>query len=277
MKKIQRIIRNTFLVFKTFQERKTFKILQNWFKKKTDHDINKIIIVYFEKMKRLKKLIQNGRNNRKNRQKLLFYIGAHRGGSLSSLINKYRKIYCFEANPDLIEVLRKRFSNYKNVNIIHAAVCDIHNSVIELNISANNGASSSILKPNPGNSLKDVIKTIKTVTVPTINLFNFCKENKIKFIDTYISDLQGIDFIVLNTLKEFIDTKKIGRIQCETEKDDSTPIYIGSEGNREKNYSKLLDANYIKISEGWGLLKDNIFTEVPNDWDEKDVCWILKK
>ena len=50
MKKIQRIIRNTFLVFKTFQERKTFKILQNWFKKKTDHDINKIIIDKEEKL-----------------------------------------------------------------------------------------------------------------------------------------------------------------------------------------------------------------------------------
>ncbi|KKL24539.1 hypothetical protein LCGC14_2414320, partial [marine sediment metagenome] len=54
-------------------------------------------------------------------------------------------------------------------------------------------------------------------------------------------------------------------------------ISIGSEINRENNYKELLNDNYFKISEGWGLLKDNEFTSVPNDWDEKDVCWILKR
>lgn len=211
--------------------------------------------------------------------KTLIYVGAHHGNSLSNFIDQYDQIFAFEANPHFCQILKQRFINNLHVNIINAAVCEKHNDFITFNISKNNGDSSSILMPNEDNELYSCIKTSEQLTVPTVNLLNFCQENKIQKIDTYISDLQGYDFIVLKTLKELIDQGIIHSIQCEVEKNDKPTIYVNQNvenQNKEKNFDEFLGDKYVKVAKGWGVLIEGQFNEVPENWCEFDVQWKLK-
>lgn len=211
--------------------------------------------------------------------KTLIYVGAHHGNSLANFISEYDRIFAFEANPYFCHVLKHRFTANKNVTIINAAVCEKHNEFINFNISKNNGDSSSILEPNQENELFSCIETAEKITVPTVNLYNFCKENNISKINSYISDLQGYDFIVLKTLKPLIDAKMIEYIQCEVEKDDKPTIYKNSileNQNKEKNFDLFLNGDYIKTAKGWGTLTEGKFEDVPENWSEHDIQWKLK-
>lgn len=202
------------------------------------------------------------------------------GNSLQNYVKEYNNIYAFEANPNFCILLKRRFAIHSNVNIINAAVCEKHNDVIDFNISKNNGDSSSILEPNPENELFSAIKSENTIKVPTVNLSDFLIENNINYVDSYISDLQGYDFIVLKTLKPYIDDKKIKEIQCEVEFNDKIAIYISknkNDENKEKNFDAFLEKNYEKVAKGWGHLNDGNFEEVPKDWCEHDIKWIVKK
>jgi FkbM family methyltransferase len=210
--------------------------------------------------------------------KTLIYVGAHQGNSLQNFINDYEKIYAFEANPYFCEILKLRFQKNQNVNIINAAVCEKHNEIVEFNISKNNGDSSSLLQANPENTLYKDIEANQKIKVKTVNLYNFCEENQINVIDSYISDLQGYDFIVLKTLKPLIVSKRIKTIQCEVEKNEKPTIYVNKDikhQNKEKNFDALLKDYYIKTSKGWGYLKEGEFNEVPDNWCEFDVQWKL--
>lgn len=212
--------------------------------------------------------------------KTLIYIGAHRGNSLANYINSYDIIYAFEANPNFCTILQQRFINNKNVKIINAAICEKHNTFVDFNISTNNGDSSSLLEANKSNELYDAILSKEKIKVPAVNLFNFCQENNISYIHTYISDLQGYDLIVLKTLEKYINDGLIGEIQCEVEKNDKITIYVNEDvklQNKEKNFDDLLNKKYEKIAKGWGHLEDGKFDEVPEDWCEQDIKWKLKK
>jgi FkbM family methyltransferase len=211
--------------------------------------------------------------------KTLIYIGAHRGNSLANYINSYDIIYAFEANPNFCTFLQQRFINNKNVKIINAAICEKHNTFVDFNISKNNGDSSSLLEANKSNELYDAILSKEKIKVPAVNLFNFCQENQISYIDTYVSDLQGYDLIVLKTLKPYIETGKIKSIQCEVEKDDKTSIYINKDvenTNKEKNFHLLLKDRYEKVASGSCWLENGRLEDVPDNWCEYDVKWELK-
>ena len=212
-------------------------------------------------------------------KKILIYVGAHCGNSLSNYISEYEQIFAFEANPKFCQILKQKFATNQNVTIINAAICEKHNTFITFNISKNGGDSSSILTPNVNNELFSHIQTSEQLTVPTINLFNFFQENNIQKIDTYISDLQGCDLMVLKTLESYINNGLIDELQCEVGKDNKPPIYnneIVENENKESNFDKILGEKYFKSVKGWGNLTDGIFKDVPEEWCEQDIKWTLK-
>lgn len=210
-------------------------------------------------------------------KKILVYVGAHVGNSLEKYVEKFDVIYAFEANPFFCSILANKFD--KKVQVINAAVCRDHGGVAKFNISSNNGDSSSLLEVNEKNSLYSFIKTKNVVYVPKVCLSNFFIENNIEEISLYISDLQGYDFMVLETLRELIMNKKIYEIQCEVLKNNKVPIYINEEKtleNTEKNFDLFLSEQYNKIATGWGELQDGVFNDVPHDWSEWDIKWRVK-
>lgn len=84
------------------------------------------------------------------------------------------------------------------------------------------------------------------------------------------------DLTVLKTLKPLIEDKKIDRIQCETTKDEHKNIYGDLPNNSETGFKNLLGEHYNMCSKGWGVLKEGVFTEVPEDYWEMDCMWKTK-
>lgn len=205
--------------------------------------------------------------------RILIYLGLHKGSSFDQLISLHKLCYGFEANPELYKNLIKKYRFYRNVHIINAAVTD-YNGVIKFNISSNNGLSSSIgeFKQNWPND----IKMLYTIEVAALRLSDFLDEKNIDFIDTYCSDIQGNDLTVLKTLSYWIENKKIGSITCETSKDSYQNIYeLGD--NSESGFKELLDKNYYLAAKGWGVLKDGEYVEVEDGWWEMDCKWKVKE
>lgn len=240
--------------------------------------------------KRLKKAICNPRKafyylsaaikNRIGEKKgVLFFIGMDVNGELDILYPGYNMCYGFEASPVRYKKLKQKYKKYDNIKLFNVAVAD-YDGEIEFNISGNDGASSSVGNFSEAwqksQSIEEV-KMIRKIKVPCISLLNFCCKNNIKYIDDYISDIQGMDLQVLKTLRPMIENREIGTISCEVTKDRYKNIYYDLPDNSEKGFQKLLDKNYQLIAKGWGILTDYKFDKIPEHTWEMDCKWKLKE
>jgi FkbM family methyltransferase len=209
---------------------------------------------------------------------VLVYVGLHKGSGFNSIFRQYEVCYGFEADPKLYASLKKRFRKCSNVHLFNFAVAD-KDGEIDFNISSNGGASSSIgnFSDDWENYKSGQVKMVKTIRIPSINLYNFLKSKGIHFIDDYVSDIQGIDLQVLKTLKPLLDQRKIANITCEVTKDEHQNIYKGLPDNSESGFNQLLTKNYECIARGWGILKDGNFDNVPSGWWEMDCKWKVKE
>lgn len=215
----------------------------------------------------------------KKKQGVLVIIGLESEGIFSLIHRSYNKCYCFEANPDRFKSLEKKYKKYSNIHLYNYAVAQYDGEIL-FNISNNNnGASSSIGNFDEKWNQKfgkEKIVMVKTITVPCINLYNFCKRNNLNYIDDYISDIQGMDLEVLKTMEPMIRDGKIGTITCEVTKNEKYNIYKDLPSNAEKDFQVLLGGKYKMVAKGWGVLKDGVFEEVPEDMWEMDCKWRLK-
>lgn len=92
---------------------------------------------------------------------------------------------------------------------------------------------------------KNQIFSTQQVTVEGINLCEFCKSHNIDRIHTYISDIEGMDYTVLLTMKPYIDERRIQFIQVESECDHwDGQVHEGLPSNKEHLFCELLDQNY---------------------------------
>lgn len=209
-------------------------------------------------------------------EKILLYLGANLGNSLSRLVHLYDKIYAFEANPYLIPVLNQRFHNCPHVEIIHGALTTEHGKEVDFYLIRNEShgdrqtfeaSSLGEMSDYYREKSKNNITTHSVVKVNTINLATFLKERNITQVNTYASDLQGVDLDVLKTMKEFIDKKQIKFIQIETENDVyDTSAYTGLNSNKQNDITEFLSENY-KI---YGKSK------IESHWFYQDVLYRLK-
>jgi len=177
--------------------------------------------------------------------KTMIYAGVNKGEGFFPLIKDFDRSIGFEANPVLCKKVQQAIDErgYKDVEIINAALCD-HDGEVEFHIN-NNDYTSSIGIIN--RQIHPTVKTIRTIKVKAVNLYNFLISRNIYYIDFYLSDLQGMDLAVLRTLKPFLDEKRIEVLQCEVGKDDKPSVYIGLY-NKFSGFQRLLSRNYEIIS-----------------------------
>lgn len=197
----------------------------------------------------------------------------NRGKNFNKIYWQYKYCIGIEADPELYAFLKKKYKQKKNIDLIHGAATN-YNGTITFNITNNDGQSSSIgiLQNNyPAN-----LKVVKSITVPAINLYDYLTKRGITYIYDYISDIQGMDLEVLKTLQSFIDQKKIYRITSEVAKNKYINLYQGLSDNSEQGFQELLNNNYILCGKGWGIIKENQFKEVPEEWWEMDCIWKVK-
>jgi FkbM family methyltransferase len=218
-------------------------------------------------------------NVRLNPQKdVLVIIGAEPWGELAILHPGYRKCYVFEANPSRFERLQRRYGRHKHIHLHHCAVTD-YNGEISFNISSNNdGASSSVGTFNEEwqKTLPDLdVRMVQQITVPCINLMDFCLSNGIEHIDDYISDIQGMDLQVLRTMATMLEQGRIGSVKCEVALDAYGNVYSDLPDNSESGFAALLGNRYRLVARGYGLLSDGQFDTIPETAWEMDCKWRL--
>ena len=208
----------------------------------------------------------------KGRKKLLIYVGVNHGSSLMTLLHRYDKIYAFEAEPRLAAAAAQKFKRLPHVHIIHAAVTD-HDGEINFFVNETD-ATSSLSKLKEDATLRfNANMKYQTITVPAVNLMNFCKNRNIEFIDDYISDIQGHDLQVLKTMQLFITEKRMGTIQCEVYPDGGSSAYANISDNSFSSFKQLLEPNFKLVAMDCDtVLKDGVIRNNP-EWTEFDCKW----
>ena len=177
--------------------------------------------------------------------KIIYDIGSHvcEYGILFSKIYAQAKIFCFEANPNLINKSKNNIRNNKKIKLLNLG---IGNKNISLNFNLNllNEKTSSFFKVNKNSKNYKIKKLIN-------NHLN--KETKIKMItlDKFISsdnpcpdlikiDVEGYEKEVLLGIKKNLNNIKI--ILIEFRLDNLYQLY-----NNQKIHTFLLKNNFYLI------------------------------
>ena len=188
----------------------------------------------------------------------IFDVGAFDGldGLILAIKNPNIIVHAFEANPDLIEVIKtnkNKIEKYKkikinNYKIINNAVSD-KNCILTFNIAKNptvsslNEFSENIDKTWPGYR-EAHCTVVKKIQVKVITLEKYCIDNEIKKINYLHIDTQGSDLEVLKGLKNKLDIVDQGVLEAATQKE--TSLYETNHTIDE--VKKFLQLNNFKIS-----------------------------
>lgn len=174
-------------------------------------------------------------------------IGSCDGEDTSKYISlPNSKVWCFEPDPNNIDILNKKFGNVNNITIIPKAV-GIFNGRAELNISLEDDvkipSKSSSLKNLSEYTIKNkLIKFTHKVEVDVIRMDKFIEDNNITQIDYLHCDAQGSDFDILKSFGDKISIIKKGQVEgCRIEN-----MYDSE--NRASVIIKFLEDNGFTIS-----------------------------
>ncbi len=191
-------------------------------------------------------------------------VGANRGQSakfFSRVFNNH-EIYCFEANPNLVEKLRKKT---KNINRkIFCIALGNESKETEFNICVLD-AISTLSNPNLKSSYNifkskilktDVSKLYKKINVRMQLLDSYFEKNQIKAMDILKIDVEGFEYQVLIGSKLIISSLKPRVIQVEVHHNDQYQNY--------NPYLEILLNSYgyelqRKINHAFGDFLDLIF------------------
>lgn len=168
--------------------------------------------------------------------KYIFDIGANIGAASFFFAERYpeSKIYSFEPAKDLIPILERNLNNYKNISIINKAVKNVTDKKSKLFIDSHD-FDGSTLHDEHINSNNLNINHFEIVE--TINIADFCLENKINEIDIIKIDAEGSEYDILYSLKNIISKASV--IYCES--------------HNFKNYLKINDL----LKKSHNIFRDN--------------------
>jgi FkbM family methyltransferase len=128
-------------------------------------------------------------------------------------VSKGRKIIALEPIDEVFEQLKKNFTNFNNITLLNFAAGRISSPKL-INITSNNGMSSSFLEMSPIHILgAPTVKKIRTQRVKVRKLSSIIREYDL--IDAYLKiDVQGYELEVLKSIN-IGDWSKIKFIEVE--------------------------------------------------------------
>lgn len=202
----------------------------------------------------------------------LVYVGVNEGESLREYIDLYDEIHAFEPDSEIFSKLTQKFIQYKNVNFVNSA-CSDKPGTKKLYVTENRHSTSlsELSEFSIQNGFSGGKLSYKTFEVDVINLNDYLRKNNIEYIDTLITDCQGSDYLILTTIKEYIDNRKIGEIFCETHADGVT-LYEGL-NNQYQEFVGILSENYY-VKDFY--LDGKIVPKNTPPYVEWDTHWKLK-
>ena len=154
-----------------------------------------------------------------NKISVLIDVGSHKGEYILSLKSKFlvEKIFGFEPNPDIYNLVNKKFSTSNNIIVFNYGISD-SSGVIEFNKNLESSSSSmNNLNTNSKYYKKKFfllnflnLKKITTkINVEVKRLDEFFKLHKIQKVDLIKIDTEGFEFRVLKSLGQNIRNIKI--------------------------------------------------------------------
>ena len=181
-------------------------------------EIVKLILSIFDLFTQQKIINALSKKIKDNKINILLDVGSHKGDYISSLNKKFsiENIYCFEPNPDIFEILKKKF-NKPYIKLFNYGI-----SKKRGNVSFNKNIESSSSSINDLNSnskyykkkffLLNLFKAQEVTTKINIKverLDNILNYHKIEFVDLLKVDTEGYELNVIESLGNYISKIKI--------------------------------------------------------------------
>lgn len=162
-------------------------------------------------------VIKRIKNHLKSKNNIvLFDVGANVGNYtkfLNQYFDKNRSIFCFEPSVNTFNQLELNTKGIDSIELINKGLGDKDE---ELTLYSNNisNTQSSVLKRDMSHWDKDYNLTNEEV-IQLTTLDDFCKENKIEYIDFLKIDVEGNEMNLFNGSREMLQNGKVGFIQFE--------------------------------------------------------------
>ena len=132
--------------------------------------------------------------------KIIFDIGANQGQNLNYFLEKADVVVAFEANPDLVLNIKKKFKEFIDngkLVIENIALIDDDNiEKINFFVSGGKGITSTLFPENPNEFEKREVKCGKASSL----IKKYLEKYKISEIEYIKIDIEGADHLVLNDL-----------------------------------------------------------------------------
>ena len=205
----------------------------------------------------------------------LVYVGANTGDSLWHIFNQYDNVYAFEPDPEIFEVLNKKFGQFEWVTLVNAA-CGQEKGTAKFYVTPNRVSSSMSIVSTSTHDEDHPQRKYREIEVDVINLYEYLIGEGVDYIDYYVSDAQGSDLNILKTITNFVNEKKINQLYIETH-GNGLYLYDGL-NNQFDEFKELLSENYDFEYASLGRLGGKIVSEqdIPEGEYEWDSAWKVK-
>ena len=182
---------------------------------------------------------------------IIFDVGSHKGEYILNIKKnfKFKTIYAFEPNPEIFQILKKKFINERNIKLNNFGIGDL-NSVNTLNSNLESSSTTFNQLNTKSKYFKKkyfllnpfkLKKIINPVNIEIIKLKKYIKDNNINKIDLLKIDTEGYELKVLKGLEN-----TISQVSC---------IHL------EHHFDDMIIKNY-KLSDIHDYLKKNNFEKI---------------
>lgn len=144
-------------------------------------------------------------NNRRKKKFVIFDVGSCEGQYIYALINNFKnnnyQIHAFEPSDRAYEILKKNTKKFKNIKINKIGISD---KVFSGKLYTSNKLNwySSLYKREHDKPRNVVLNRIEKIKITTID--NYCKDNKIKYVDFLKLDVEGNELNCLKGAKKML-------------------------------------------------------------------------
>lgn len=180
---------------------------------------------------------------------IAFDIGAYTGDTTDKLLTVYDRVICVDANPNMINLLRKKYDN-TSVEIIEGCISDLTNDVTFYISTKSDWCSSK-------KEIAERLNEAQTIQVKPLNIVDIIETHGCpKYLKC---DIEGSDVILLKQLA----------------KSPYRPLYLSCEseciGNRDIDLSADEDLNVLNEMKNLGYNKFILVNQKYNRINETNV------